>query len=166
VYVASDPDTFRLIAAAVLFPTGIFIMASLRPRRVTTSSDPLRQRTVTLAAFVVGVLGGIYGIGGGSILGPILVGTGMAVGRVAPAALASTFVTSTVGVISFAVLQLNASGSIAPDWTLGLMCGLGGLLGGYVGATIQPRLPEQLLRVLLALLAVGLSVIYFAQAYL
>ena len=164
VHVASDPDEFRLIAAAVLLPIGVYILRSTRSSRLRRTRDPLRPRTITIAAFVVGVLGGIYGIGGGSILGPILVGTGMAVSRVAPAALASTFVTSIVGVISFVLLQANESGSIAPDWTLGLMCGLGGLVGGYLGATLQPRLPERFLRVLLGLLAVGLAVAYVAAA--
>jgi uncharacterized membrane protein YfcA len=119
---------------------------------------------VTLAAFVVGVIGGMYGIGGGSILGPILVGSGMAVSVVAPAALASTFITSIVGVATFAVLQLNASGSIGPDWSLGIACGLGGLCGGYLGASLQPHLPETALRVLLGLLAFGLAVLYATQA--
>ena len=128
--------------------------------------DPLSPRTIGLAAFVVGVVGGIYGIGGGSILGPILVGSGMAVSVVAPAALASTFVTSIVGVATFAVLQVNTSGSIAPDWSLGVACGLGGLCGGYLGASLQPRLPEELLRTLLGLLAVGLAVAYAIQVAL
>lgn len=48
-------------------------------------------------AFVVGIVGGVYCIGGGSILGPILVGTGLSVAVVAPAALASTFIASIVG---------------------------------------------------------------------
>ena len=126
--------------------------------------SPLRPRTIGLAAFVVGIVGGIYGIGGGSILGPILVGSGMAISVVAPAALASTFVTSVVGVATFAVLQVNTSGSIAPDWSLGVACGLGGLCGGYLGASLQPRLPEELLRTLLGLLAIGLAVVYAVQA--
>jgi len=125
---------------------------------------PLSPRSITVAAFVVGIAGGIYGIGGGSILGPVLVGSGMAISRVAPAALASTFVTSIVGVVTFAVLQANTSGSIAPDWSLGLACGLGGLCGGYLGASLQPRMPEKSLRTLLGLLAIGLAVVYAVQA--
>jgi uncharacterized membrane protein YfcA len=95
------------------------------------------------------VVGGIYGIGGGSILGPILVGRGMPVAHVAPAALASTFLTSIAGAGAYAVLSLTTSGDIAPEWGLGLLCGLGGLAGGYLGARLQPRLPETALRFLL-----------------
>ncbi|CAM5274034.1 hypothetical protein STANM309S_06451 [Streptomyces tanashiensis] len=61
--------------------------------------------------------GGIYGIGGGSLLGPILVGRGAPVATVAPAALASTFVTSDAA--TYALLSLAATGDIAPDWLLG-----------------------------------------------
>jgi uncharacterized protein len=125
---------------------------------------PLSPRTIRLAVFFVGVAGGIYGIGGGSILGPVLVGSGMAVAEVAPAALASTFVASVVGVATFAVLQVNAPGSIAPDWSLGVACGLGGLCGGYLGASLHPRLPEKVLRTVLGVLAISLTVLYCVQA--
>ena len=166
VYVADDPTVFKLVAAGVLLPTGLFILLSTRHRGARLVRSPPRPRTIGLAAFVVGIVGGIYGIGGGSILGPILVGSGMAVSVVAPAALASTFVTSAVGVAAFALLQANASGSIGPDWSLGVACGLGGLCGGYLGASLQPRLPEELLRTLLGLLAVGVAVLYVVQAAL
>ena len=117
-----------------------------------------------MLALLVGVVGGIYGIGGGSILGPLLVASGLPVATVAPAALAATFVTSIVGAATYALLSLTATGSIAPDWRLGLVCGLGGLLGGYVGAWLQPWLPERALRLLLGLLAIGLASLYIIQA--
>jgi hypothetical protein len=56
-------------------------------------------------AAVVGCIGGIYGIGGGSILAPVLIATGRPPAEVAPAAISSTFVTSAVGVITFTVAQ-------------------------------------------------------------
>jgi uncharacterized membrane protein YfcA len=111
-------------------------------------------------ACVVGCAGGIYGIGGGSILGPILVGRGLPVAVVAPAALASTFVTSVAGAAAFAVLSLTGTGDIAPDWATGLLCGLGGLIGGYLGAHLQPRLPERGLRLVLGGLAVAVAIMY------
>ena len=164
VYVADDPNVFKFLAATVLAPTGLFILLSTRRTDMRLETTPPSPRTTTLVAFVVGIVGGIYGIGGGSILGPILVGAGMAVSVVAPAALASTFVTSIVGVATFAVLQVHTSGSIAPDWSLGIACGLGGLCGGYLGASLQPRMPERLLRTILGLLAISLAVLYAVQA--
>jgi uncharacterized membrane protein YfcA len=48
---------------------------------------------------------------------------------------------------------------------LGLLCGLGGLCGGYLGARLQPRMPETALRLLLGALAVGLASLYLTQAF-
>ena len=56
------------------------------------------------------------------------------------------------------------SGDISPDWVVGLMCGVGGLVGGYVGARLQPHVPERALRLLLGLLAIALAATYAAQA--
>jgi uncharacterized protein len=165
VHVIDDPDMFRLMAAAVLFPTGLAILSRSSARSVQSpSTTSLRAGIVVPLALTVGIVGGIYGIGGGSILGPILVGAGMSLSVVAPAALASTYVTSLIGVAAFVVLAHSAPGSVAPDWSLGLACGLGGLFGGYLGARLQPRLPERALRGLLGLLAVGLSAMYMVQA--
>jgi uncharacterized protein len=104
-------------------------------------------------------VGGIYGIGGGSILGPILVGFGFSVFEVAPAALAATFLTSSAGVLTY-----GASGDIAPEWALGAGMGIGGLAGAYLGARLQSRLPEVLLRRGLGVLALALGVRYAVQA--
>lgn len=87
-------------------------------------------------------MGGIYGIGGGYILGPVLVGHGLPVAAVAPAALASTFATSLAGALAYTVLAYIGDGAIAPDWALGLACGLGGLVGGYLGARFQSRVSD------------------------
>jgi uncharacterized protein len=163
VYLVPGATVFRLVAAAVLLPIGIWLVQrSLLP--LASAGQVLSSRRITAMALVVGVVGGVYGIGGGSILGPILVGTGMAVGTVAPAALASTFLTSCVGAATYLLLALGHSGSIAPDWSVGLACGLGGLIGGYLGARLQSRLPETALRLLLGGLAIGLAVVYAVEA--
>lgn len=139
---------------------------AVRPHPATGPEGTGRRtvpRTVTALALAVGVVGGIYGIGGGSLLGPVLVGRGMPVARVAPAALAATFATSVVGAATFALLSLVSDGTVAPDWFLGLSCGLGGLVGGYLGALLQPRLPDTALRLLLGTLATTTGAVYAAQ---
>jgi uncharacterized membrane protein YfcA len=61
--------------------------------------------------------------------------------RVASAALATAmFATSVVGTAVYTVLSLVGSGDVAPDWWLGIACGLGGLVGGHLGARLHPRL--------------------------
>jgi uncharacterized protein len=161
VYIAADPDVFRLLAAAVLGPVGLFILRKPAPGSLNGRLGP---RTVRLLSFTVGIVGGIYGIGGGSILGPILVGTGMAVATVAPSALLSTWITSLVGVAAYAAISLNATGPVSPDWSLGIATGLGGLAGGWLGASLQPHIPERALRTLLGVLAIALAGLYLAQA--
>jgi uncharacterized membrane protein YfcA len=119
---------------------------------------------ISIIAFLAGIVGGIYGIGGGSLLGPALAALGVSMYAIAPAALTSTFVTSLVGVISFQLLQLtHGSGAIAPQWLLGASMGLGGLGGSYVGARLQPHVPEQHLRRLLGLLCMLLGLRYGSE---
>lgn len=163
VFAVPGPVVFRLLVAALLLPLGTWLCArTLWPGR--RAAGQLSARAVTRLAFVVGTVGGIYGIGGGSLLGPLLVARGMPVAQVAPAALASTFVTSLAGAGTFALLSLAGPGNTAPNWHLGLACGLGGLIGGHLGARLQPRLPETALRMTLGTLAVALGALYAAQA--
>lgn len=165
VILVPGPGVFRLLIAGLLLPLGLWLCAG--SLRAAAREKPVREpsaRTVTALAVVVGAVGGIYGIGGGSLLGPLLVGRGMPLALVAPAALASTFAASVVGAGTFAALSLAREGSIAPDWWLGLACGAGGLIGGYLGARLQARVPETALRLLLGVLASALGVLYAAQA--
>ncbi|MFC8337599.1 sulfite exporter TauE/SafE family protein [Streptomyces rubiginosohelvolus] len=167
VFAVPGPSVFRLLIAVLLLPLGGWLcLRTLRTLRRASRPAPAREpssRAVTRLAMAVGVAGGIYGIGGGSLLGPILVGRGMPVAKVAPAALAATFVTSVVGAGTYALLSLTTTGDIAPYWSLGLACGLGGLCGGYLGARLQPRLPETALRLLLGVLALGVGGLYAVQ---
>ncbi|WP_422664541.1 TSUP family transporter [Streptomyces mirabilis] len=166
VFALPGPTVFRLLIAGLLLPLGLWLCArTLRPAPERAAAGEPSARTVTGLALVVGIVGGIYGIGGGSLLGPILVGRGLPVARVAPAALASTFVTSLVGAATFTLLSLVSRGDVAPDWPLGLACGVGGLVGGYLGARLQPRLPETALRLLLGALATGLGALYLVQSF-
>jgi uncharacterized membrane protein YfcA len=163
VFALPGPRVFRVVVAAVLLPLGLWLcLRAVRPVR-----EIRRKRDLPIGwlGLGVGTVGGIYGIGGGSILGPILAGNGIPMATVAPAALASTFVTSVAGAGAYGVIALVTGGSeIAPHWTLGLLCGAGGLIGGYLGARLQRRIPEAALRFLLGALAVALAVVYLVQA--
>lgn len=164
VLVVPGPRVFRLVVAAVLLPIGLWLCVRTLRKAPHPAPSGISGNAITLMALCVGVVGGIYGIGGGSILGPILVSRGMPVSKVAPAALTSTFLTSIAGSATFALLALARAGPISPDWTLGLLCGLGGLAGGYIGAALQPRVPEAALRLLLGSLAMALGLLYVVQA--
>ena len=166
VFAVPGAGVFRIIVAALLLPLGLWLISRTLRRPADRPRATVSRRGITSLALAVGVVGGVYGIGGGSLLGPILVGRGMPVAEVAPAALTSTFVTSVVGAGAFTALGLTTGGDIAPEWRVGLLCGLGGLIGGYLGARLQPRLPDTGLRLLLGTLAVALAVAYAVQALL
>ena len=99
-------------------------------------------------------------VGGGSILAPVLIGDGHPPVKAAPAALASTFVTSIAGVITFAILASSHGAHVAPDWLTGIALGAGGLAGAYTGARIQSRLPDMLIRRVMGVLVVAIGVRY------
>jgi len=122
----------------------------------------------TLAVFAlslgVGVIGGIYSIGGGSIIAPFLVTVfGLPVYTVAGATLIGTFVTSVAGVAFYELLSATGFGegmTIAADWLLGLTLGVGGLAGTYAGARLQRHVPERLIRSVLGVLVTLLALKY------
>lgn len=150
----SGTRTFELIAAGVLLPLGLWLLLGAQRIPPTRPRPSHRGRVlICCLAVIVGVIGGIYGIGGGSLLAPILIASGFSAYEVAPATLLATFLTSIVGIGTFEVLQLTRGGSIAPEWILGVSMGLGGFAGSYAGARLQSRLPEVSLRRLLGLIA-------------
>jgi uncharacterized protein len=156
------PRVFDLVVGAVLVPLGVWL-ALTRPAAPGEPGGLVRLIPVpvlVLLAAMVGCVGGIYGIGGGSILAPILIGSGRPASEVAPAALASTFVTSVAGVITFTVLSLHQHGQVAPSWPTGIALGVGGLAGGYLGARVQSRLPDVLIRRLVGVLVTAIGVRY------
>jgi uncharacterized protein len=153
---------FDLVVAAVLLPLGAWL-ALTRPARPGTEPRPARSiplPALILLAAMVGCVGGIYGIGGGSILAPLLIGTGQPPREVAPAALASTFVTSVAGVITFLILSVHHHGPVAPNWPTGIALGIGGLAGAYTGARIQRHLPDTLIRRVMGVLVAAIGVRY------
>ncbi|HYB16753.1 MAG TPA: sulfite exporter TauE/SafE family protein [Streptosporangiaceae bacterium] len=156
------PRVFDLVVAAVLLPLGVWL-ALTRPAPGENPGRPARlipAPVLALLAAAVGCVGGIYGIGGGSILAPVLIGTGRPPSQVAPAALASTLVTSVAGVVTFTVLSIHEPGSVAPDWPTGIALGVGGLAGSYTGARLQSHLPDALIRRLLGMLVIAIGARY------
>lgn len=112
-------------------------------------------------SFVVGIVGGTYGIGGGAIIAPFCIAVfQLPVMIVAGAALAGTFATSIIGVIVYSLLPLPDGRHAAPDWLLGSLFGLGGLAGMYLGAAMQKRVPQNILRAGLGLLLFALGSAY------
>jgi len=153
---------FDLMISAVLLPLGLWLAGTNPPSGHDAGrlSLAIPAPVLILVAALVGCIGGIYGIGGGSILSPLLIGSGRPAAEVAPAALASTFVTSVAGVATFTILSLHLHGPVAPAWSTGVALGIGGLAGGYTGARIQSRLPDALIRRVLGILVIAIGARY------
>jgi uncharacterized protein len=161
----SSSRAFTFVAAAVLLPLGLWLILGaqrIAPERPRPS--PRSSVLIWVLALVIGTIGGIYGIGGGSLLAPMLLAVGYSAYEVAPATITATFLTSLVGVITYQALQLTHGGAIAPEWVLGAWIGAGGFLGSYLGARLQRRLPEASLRRLLGLIACVIATRYIQQA--
>jgi uncharacterized protein len=159
------PHVFDLVVAAVLIPLGTWLALS-RPSRTDKPRShvrPIPAPALVALAVVVGCVGGIYGIGGGSVLAPVLIGSGRKPSEVAPAALAATLVTSVGGVITYTILSLHQNVPAAPDWPTGVALGVGGLAGGYTGARIQSRMPDILIRRLVGILVIAIGAYYLSS---
>lgn len=115
-------------------------------------------------SFAVGIIGGIYGIGGGAIIAPVCVTFfKLPVYTVAGAALMGTFITSIIGVLFYSLIPLNNGLTAPPDWWLGILFGIGGLPGMYLGAKAQKHVPERLIKAVLAFFILLVSGKYVLQ---
>jgi uncharacterized membrane protein YfcA len=112
-------------------------------------------------SLTVGMIGGIYGIGGGAIIAPFFVSIfRLPIYTVAGAALMGTMITSIAGVLFFqAIAPWYPEMTVAPDWRLGLLFGFGGFAGMYCGARLQKFVPPRLIKSILTfcLLFTGLK---------
>lgn len=184
-----DPRNFKAFVGLVLLWIAVRLVMSLRLRsgpkspvegpisRVSLVEATMRRTRYRFAeqlfeistpallslSLGVGIVGGIYGIGGGAIIAPILVAAfGLPVYTIAGAALASTCATSAAGVLFYlAISPLFPGQAVAPDWGLGLLFGAGGAAGMYCGARLQKLVPARLIRCVLALI-----VLFVAGRYL
>jgi hypothetical protein len=120
-------------------------------------------------ALAVGIVGGTYGIGGGAIIAPFLITIfKLPIYTIAGAALLGTFLTSISGVTFYtlvAPMYAHSGLAIAPDWKLGFLFGIGGVLGMYCGARLQKYFPAKVIKLILGVIILFLSVKYIIQIF-
>ncbi len=111
---------------------------------------------------LVGIVGGIYGIGGGAIIAPVFIAMfNLPVYTIAGACLMGTFLTSLVAVLLYqAIAPFYPNLIVAPDWLLGLLFGFGGMVGMYLGARAQKFVPAKIIKWLLAFILVFTALRY------
>ena len=122
-----------------------------------------------LLTFIVGIVGGTYGIGGGAIIAPFLITFySLPVYTIAGSALMGTFLTSIVGVGFYTIIApmyAHTGLAIAPDWKLGILLGIGGFAGMYCGARAQKFVPGKVIRCILGLLITFLALQYVLKYF-
>lgn len=122
-----------------------------------------------MLTFVVGIIGGTYGIGGGSIIAPFLVAFwNLPVYTIAGATLLGTLSTSVFGVVFYmgiAPYFVHTGLAIRPDWLLGAFFGAGGFVGIYCGARLQKYMPAKTIKIILTLVITILAVKYILDIF-
>jgi uncharacterized membrane protein YfcA len=187
-----DPKVFKLFVGIVLLYIGFRLFKSISKKKHTPkiysdktfvvsnvswswqrmefdfSGDRVSFNVpaLLLLTFIVGIIGGIYGIGGGAIVAPFCVSIlHIPVFTVAGPALLGTFMTSIAGVFFYSTIPINSGQTAPPDWLLGFLFGVGGLLGMYLGARCQKYVPEKMIKTLLALILLMVSLKYIVQFF-
>lgn len=122
------------------------------------SFDP---RLLFAVALAVGGVGGAYGIGGGAVLAPFCISVlRLPVHSVAGASLFGTLMSSIIGVAVYQAGFFAQGMATSPDYLLGLVFGLGGLVGGYLGARTQKYVPQKPIKAGLLLVLLFVSIKY------
>ena len=117
-------------------------------------------------AFVVGIIGGAYGIGGGAIIAPFCVAFfHLPIYSIAGATLMGTFITSVAGALFFSILPATQGASPKPDWPLGILFGIGGFIGMYLGAKTQKYVPQKFIKIFVGTAIMFLAVKYITQYF-
>ncbi|HEX7342835.1 MAG TPA: sulfite exporter TauE/SafE family protein [bacterium] len=193
IHFLQDPRAFKLFVGLVLLYIGGRLATDVLKKpiisgqpasssfQVTNQSFNLRQVRyefegvcyfaptwgILLLSFIVGIVGGTYGIGGGAIISPFFVAVfKLPVHTVAGAALFGTFVTSIAGVIFYTIIApfyAHTGLAITPDWLLGAMFGVSGAVGMYIGARLQRKLPARTIKTMLVVCLLFVSIRYIIE---
>lgn len=190
-----DPQGFKLFAGLVLLSLGMKLVADIFNRRNSGPVLSNKTRTIdrsrlslkalsydfdgqsyrvpvmpiTAVSLIVGIVGGIYGIGGGAFLSPWLLAVyQLPVHSIAGAMLLGTFLTSVAGALVYIMISPLVSGGAVlwPDWWLGLSFGVGGALGIYVGARVQRFVSPKIIKIILVLALMFIALKYILGFYL
>jgi len=183
-----DPKTFKFFVGLVLLAIAFKLLREVRTNKANnndttcTPDDRVENAAIGMTrarfdfngsgytfstgallglALGVGVIGGIYGIGGGSIIAPFLITFfRLPVYAVAGAVLLGTFASSAAGVAFYSLIPIKGL-TATPDWLLGTLFGAGGFLGMYCGAKMQRRVSEKWIKFIL-----GSVVLIVASRYI
>jgi uncharacterized membrane protein YfcA len=111
---------------------------------------------IGLIGFLVGIIGGFTGVGGGIIIVPTLLILGFSSQKA-------------VGTSFFCVLLLSVSALIAHlrleniDYKIGLFLAIGAIVGAQIGARITELVPSEIFKKLFAIMLVLIAIRIFVS---
>jgi uncharacterized membrane protein YfcA len=120
-------------------------------------ADKITRKNVVIfcgVGLIAGFLAGLFGIGGGSVIVPVLVALGFSQRSAAATSLLSILPTATSGVIAYIV-----GGEI--DYVPAALLACGAVVGAQIGTKLLVVLPESLLRWFFAVFVLAMSAMQF-----
>jgi hypothetical protein len=76
-----------------------------------------------------------------------------------------TFITSIAGGFFYSVIPAKAGMATSPDWLLGILFGIGGTVGIYLGARCQKFVPQRYIKLILGVIILYLAARYIVQYF-
>lgn len=148
---------FRLLLGIVLVVASFITFNKEKIRRLLSGKRVLSERFQVVAVtsgFFIGLIAGLFGIGGGVFLAPVLLVTGVDVKEVAAITSLYIFVNSLTGFISHSI-QGNVNLTYLFHFSIFVM--VGALIGAYLGSKkFKPIILVRVLTVLIFLIGARL----------
>jgi uncharacterized membrane protein YfcA len=146
----------------VVLALSMFMPVSIKRQEGTTNKLKL-----FFVGFVVGAPSALLGIGGGSIMGPVLNYFGFDIKKIVGTIAFNTFVTASIALVSLIFIEVihlhNLVGvAQAVDWKVVLIIVPLGLVGVYLGGFLMKKMPGYLIRYIFVgvLLMSGILMLY------
>ena len=144
-----------LLVATVLFTAGKRLTSKLRAQ----SASPRALVLVAIAQTVIAVYGGYFGGG----MGILMLATLSLVGMTNIHAMNALKTILGAVINGVAVIAFIVAGAVA--WRPGSVMVLGGILGGYAGATLARRIAPERVRTFVGVVAWAMTIYFFIRGY-
>lgn len=156
-----SPAHIKFILVAVLM---VLTLTMLMPSHILRFKSAPRHFNLAVIGFVTGAPASLLGIGGGSIIAPLLNCYGFNIKKIVGAASFNTFVTATLALISLIVINLIRSHNFLAvesiiDWKAVLIVVPLSLVGLRIGGVLVHKISEHGLRYLFAAVLLVSSIV-------